>query len=112
MAQPNGTADRIRKILQRRLDEGRSAITAAEIGEELTLETRRISNALTGMLGVFRHRKSNRNLTMYSLKPFPGGEVKQKKSSTPKHYHDWRTPEITPQSYDIYAARNLAMLAR
>jgi hypothetical protein len=49
---------------------------------------------------------------MYSLKPFPGGEVKQKKNSTPKHYHDWRTPEITPETYDIYAARNLAMLAR
>ena len=31
---------------------------------------------------------------------------------TGPQYHNWRTPELTPESYDLYAGRNLAMLAR
>ena len=31
---------------------------------------------------------------------------------TGKQYHNWKTAEITMESYDIYAGRNLAMLAR
>ena len=38
--------------------------------------------------------------------------VKYKGIKTPPHYSEWRTPEITPETYDIYAGRNLAMLAR
>lgn len=30
----------------------------------------------------------------------------------PKHYHNWQTPEMTVEAYDLYAGRNLAMLAR
>jgi len=39
-------------------------------------------------------------------KPRYKGEV------APKHYAEWRTPELTVDSYDLYAGRNLAMLAR
>lgn len=38
--------------------------------------------------------------------------AKYKGAKTPKHYHDWRTPEMTIHDYDIYQSRNLAMLAR
>jgi len=39
-------------------------------------------------------------------------KVKYKGVKAPKHYSEWRTPEMTVESYNLYEGRNLAMLAR
>ena len=113
MALPNGTSKRIRVILERKLEEGADDTTAAMIAVELGLPTRTVSNALTGMAGVFRNRPNHAQLTTYSLRPYETAAVtKRKKNVVSPPYREWRTPELTLENYDIYAGRNLAMLAR
>jgi len=107
MATRNGTAARIRAILERE-----EKATSVEIALELGIPTRKVSNAMQGMAGVYRHRGNNHAVTVYSLQPIFKPPVKRAENVAPKHYHNWQTPEMTRESYDIYASRDLAMLAR
>jgi len=112
MALPNGNAARIRKILVQ-FQQDMITPTAQEIAIALGLPTRAVSNALSAMHDIHRYRKNNANVTLYSLTPFAVKTVKRKSASvTPPHYHNWQTPELTIDSYNLYEGRNLAMLAR
>jgi len=112
MALPNGNAARIRKALAE-FQQDSTTPTAQMVASKLGLPTRNVSNALSQMHDVYRHRPNHANVTVYSLTQFQVQSRKRKSSTvTPPHYHNWQTPELTVQHYDIYAGRNLAMLAR
>lgn len=112
MALPNGNASRIRKALQE-FQQDTITPTAKQMADKLQLPVRNVSNALSQMHDVYRHRPNHANVTVYSLTQFQVQSRKRKSSTvTPPHYHNWQTPELTIDSYDIYAGRNLAMLAR
>jgi len=112
MALPNGNAARIRKVLAE-FQQDSITPTAQMVAEKLSLPIRNVSNALSQMYDVYRHRPNNANVTVYSLTQFQVKSGKRKSSTvTPPHYHNWQTPELTVQHYDIYAGRNLAILAR
>lgn len=109
MALPNGNAARIRKILQECLQDSITP-TAQEIADKLHLPTRNVSNALSQMPGVYRHRQNHANVTIYSLAPFHNAKPKRKsKDVTPPHYHNWQTPELTQSRYDMREGGRLAM---
>lgn len=110
MAKRNGLRNKILKVL-----ETKKEMFAHEIAAEIGVEVRLVSNAIFGMRDVYRIRSyTERNpKCIYSLKPFDGmiEEVVPKKKEMPRRY----VPEFKPMaegSYDIYAGRNLAMLAR
>ena len=110
MALPNGTSKRIRVILERKLEEGADDTTAAMMAQELGLPTRAVSNALTGMAGVYRNRPNHAQLTTYSLRPYETVTIiTRKKNSVPPPYREWRTPELTLENYNLYEGRQLAL---
>jgi len=112
MALPNGNAAKIRRILNECLQDSTTP-TAQEIAIKLGIQTRNVSNALSQMHDVYRHRPNHANVTVYSLTQFQVQSRKRKSSTlTPPHYHNWQTPELTIDSYNLYEGRNLAMLAR
>lgn len=109
MALPNGNAARIRKILQECLQDSITP-TAQEIADKLHLPTRNVSNALSQMPGVYRHRQNHANVTIYSLAPFHSAKPKRKSPTvTPPAYHNWQTPEMTLENYNLYEGRQLAL---
>jgi len=112
MALPNGNAARIRKVLAE-FQQDSITPTAQMVAEKLSLPIRNVSNALSQMYDVYRFRPNNKNVTVYSLTQFQVQSRKRKSSTvTPPHYHNWQTPELTIDSYNLYEGRNLAMLAR
>jgi len=112
MALPNGNAARIRKALAE-FQQDSTTPTAQMVAAKLNLPIRNVSNALSQMYDVYRFRPNNKNVTVYSLTQFHVKSGKRKSSKvTPPSYRNWQTPELTRDLYDIYAGRNLAMLAR
>jgi DNA-binding transcriptional ArsR family regulator len=111
VAKHNGLRSKILKVLEQNKE-----MYAHEIAEAVGSTSRKVSNALFAMDDVYRIKQhGTRNAKcIYSLKPIEGmieEVIKPVKKDKPKRY----VPEFKPMaehSYDIYAGRNLAMLAR
>ena len=109
MAKHNGLRSKILKALQQKKE-----MYASEIADVVGVPARNVSNAMFRMPQVYRIKNyGTRNAKcIYSLKPIEGmiDDVIVSKQK-PRRY----VPEFTPMtegSYDIYAGRSLAMLAR
>lgn len=111
MAKQTGLRKKILKAL-----ESQTEMYAHEIAAAVGEPVRNVSNALFGMENVYRikHYHKRNAKCIYSLKPFEGvieEVITPVKKDKPKRY----VPEFKPMDagyYDIYAGRNLAMLAR
>lgn len=109
MALPNGNAARIRKALAE-FQQDSITPTAQMVAAKLNLPIRNVSNALSQMHDVYRHRPNHANVTVYSLTQFQVQSRKRKSSTlTPPHYHNWQTPELTQSRYDMREGGRLAM---
>jgi len=109
MALPNGNAARIRKALAE-FQQASTTPTAQMVAAKLNLPIRNVSNALSQMHDVYRHRPNHANVTVYSLTQFQVQSRKRKSSTlTPPHYHNWQTPELTKARYDMREGGRLAM---
>lgn len=111
MARHTGLRKKILKAL-----ETKQELYAHEIAEMIGEPVRNVSNAIFGMRDVYRikHYHKRNAKCIYSLKPFEGvieEVIKPVVKDKPRRY----VPEFQEMkygSYDIYAGRNLAMLAR
>ncbi len=111
MAKHNGLRSKILKALEQNKE-----MYAHEIADAVGSTSRKVSNAIFAMPNVYRIKQyGSRNAKcIYSLKPIEGlieDVITPVKKDKPRRY----VPEFVPmdnRSYDIYAGRNLAMLAR
>ena len=112
MAAPTGVIENIRSLLKN------GDMTTREMADALRVTPRTISNAIQGHrrnggipIYVVGKKPRDRNVRqpIYSLKA-PVKELREK-SHHPERYVPQFKP-LEPQTYDLWASRNLAMLAR
>jgi hypothetical protein len=111
MAKHNGLRSKILKALEQNKE-----MYAHEIADAVGSTSRKVSNAIFAMQEVYRIKQhGTRNAKcIYSLKPIEGmiHEVitPVKKDKLKRYVPEFQ--EMQTGSYDLYAGRNLAMLAR
>ena len=87
-----------------------------EIAAILNMDSCLVSNSMREMKNIYRIKSfyKRKPRYIYSLKPFQGvieEVIKPVVKDKPKRYVPTFTP-MSEQAYDLYAGRNLAMLAR